>query len=162
MTQDEVRALFDYDPDSGLLRWRDRARSRKVDGVVGTRCKSGYLATRLIVDGKPKGYYIHRLIWLWAYGEWPPMDIDHANLDRTDNRLANLRLASESDNVHNQRVRNQIGLKGVWRQKSGNWAAGITKDRKRIHLGTYDTPELAYAAYCEAAASMHGEFARVV
>jgi HNH endonuclease/AP2 domain len=155
-----IRELFDYDADSGLLRWRDRARSRKVDGVVGTRCKSGYLTTRLIVGGGPKSYYIHRLIWLWVYGEWPPMDIDHANLDRTDNRLSNLRLASESDNVHNQRCRNDNGFKGVWRQKSGNWAAGITKDRKRIHLGTFPTPEQANDAYRVAAESMHGDFAR--
>ncbi len=162
MTSDEVRVLFVYDPNSGLLRWRDRARSRKADGVVGTRCKSGYLATGLIVNGKRKNYYIHRLIWLWVYGEWPPMDIDHVNRDRTDNRLANLRLTTESQNIHNQPARNPVGLKGVWQQKSGNWAAGITKDRKRVHLGTYDTPELAYEAYCRAADSLHGEFARFV
>jgi len=150
MTQEEARELFDYDASSGELRWRASGR------VIGTANKAGYLVVQ--VRKHRKLFYVHRLIWLWVYGEWPTM-IDHANMDRADNRLANLRLATKSGNGANTKVRARVGLKGVWRHGPG-WAASIRKDNVTRHLGTFPSPELAHAAYCQAAALMHGRFAR--
>lgn len=148
MTPDEVRALFEYDPETGVLRRDGR--------VTGTRNKSGYLVVRV----RGTTYYAHRLAWLLTYGEWPSA-IDHINMDKADNRLANLRLATKSENLANQRGRAKSGFKGVWRRQRGKpWAASIRKNRKTYHLGTYDTREQASEAYRAAAASMHGEFAR--
>ncbi len=41
----------------------------------------------------------------------------------------------------------------------GKWKATIGHKRRKIYLGRFDTPELAYAAYCAAAKELHGEFA---
>jgi hypothetical protein len=151
MTQEELHQLLDYDASSGELRWRESGR------VTGTVNKSGYKVVNIRKHG---GVFLaHRLVWLWVHGEWPPNHTDHINGVKTDNRLVNLRLATASENVANQGVRSKSGFKGVWKHGRG-WAASIRKDRATHHLGTFDTPELAHAAYCEAAKSMHGEFAR--
>ena len=154
MTQDEVRELFDYDAGTGELRWRASGR------VTGTANKSGYRVVQ--VRRHQRLFYVHRLAWLWTYGEWPAM-IDHINGDKADNRLGNLRLATKSGNSANSGLqkRSKSGFKGVWRHGPG-WAASIRKDNVTHHLGTFSTPELAHAAYCKAAASMHGEFLRRV
>jgi hypothetical protein len=145
-----VRELFDYDASTGELRWRA---GRNAGAVAGAITNHGHRKVNL-----GKQYYVHRLVWLWVYGEWPVTDIDHINLDAADNRLANLRLATPSQNLANQRGWRK-GLKGIWRNHKG-WAAEIKKDGKKTYLGTYPTPELAHAAYYEAAKSMFGEFAR--
>jgi hypothetical protein len=160
MTPAEVRELFDYDASTGELRWRG---GRRAGGIAGMVNKAGYR----VVWGRGgkesrKMFLAHRLIWLWVYGEWPTK-IDHISGDKADNRLANLRQATNSGNSANSRLqaRSKSGFKGVWRHGPG-WAASIRKDNVTRHLGTFPTPELAYAAYCRAADSLHGEFARFV
>jgi hypothetical protein len=89
---------------------------------------------------------------------------DHINANTLDNRRANLRIADFGQNVRNTRIRknNSSGLKGVSFDKFTNrWLVVITHNRKQIHIGRYDTKELAHAAYCDAAERMHGEFARI-
>lgn len=59
-----------------------------------------------------------------------------------------------------RRTDNNSGFKGVaWSKAAGKWQAYITANRKRRHLGLFDTPEDGYAAYCESARKLHGEFA---
>lgn len=89
---------------------------------------------------------------------------DHVNGDRLDNRRENLRLASKLQNCQNRRknVDNQSGYKGVGFEKStGKWRARIRVNRIAKRLGSFDTPEQAYEAYCAAAREYHGEFASV-
>jgi hypothetical protein len=151
MTPEEARRLFDYDPESGELRWRV---GQRAGGVVGTPNSGG----RLTVWAKGKQHYVHRLIWLMVYGEWPAQ-IDHINLNRTDNRLANLRLCTPSQSAANRRGWAQSGFKGV-RRHHNRWAAYIRENGAKRYLGTFDTPELANAAFYEAARAIHSEFAR--
>ena len=62
---------------------------------------------------------------------------DHISGDKSDNRLSNLREVSPKENTWNN------DAVGVYRTKSGNWRALICKDRKRIHIGTFSSFELA-------------------
>lgn len=92
------------------------------------------------------------------------VQIDHIDLDGTNNRRGNLRVASVLDNSYNRRKnsKNTSGYKGVcWNKAIGKWQAQIRANKIRKYLGLFDTPEMAYAAYCNAAMQYHGEFARV-
>jgi hypothetical protein len=160
LTMDRVRELFDYDPLAGVLIWRVATSSRNPKGsVAGSIGPNGY---RSIMADWQK-YQAHRLVWLWHNGSFPPADIDHANGDRSDNRIENLRLANRSQNMSNvgRRRDNSSGCKGVsWHAQDAKWRACIQKDGKFIHIGLYDTKEEASAAYFEAAQRLQGEFAR--
>lgn len=108
---------------------------------------------------------LHRLVMEASLGGPIPEGyiVDHINGDGLDNRLCNLRLATNRQNVRNSRRRsdNKSGFKGVsWDGQRSAWKALIHVDGKRVFLGRYDTPEEAHAAYCEAANELHGEFAR--
>ena len=162
VTAERVRDLLDYDPVAGIFHWRIPVGSgpgRKAAGdVAGSVIPAGY---RLIpMDGEK--LYAHRLAWLYIHGEWPADEVDHRNLNKDDNRIANLREATGSLNKANRRGRRDsaAGLKGVERKRD-RWAARICKEGQRMHLGTYDTPEEAHAAYAKAARELFGEFARV-
>ena len=103
---------------------------------------------------------MHRAIM----GEPKELDVDHRDGDGLNNRRANLRVATVLENQFNARRRkdNASGFKGVsWHRAAGKWYAHISLNRKRFHLGTFDTPEAAHAAYAAASAAFHGEFGRV-
>lgn len=150
LTQDRVKTLLSYDPDTGFLTWR------KTNRRAGTRHYSNY--RNVFVDGRC--YIEHRVIWLYAHGEWPSVDIDHINRQRDDNRLQNLRLATREENCQNQPVRktNRSGRTGIYFHKiSQKWAAVISVRKKQLHLGVFDTLEEAVAAR-ENAEATHYDF----
>jgi hypothetical protein len=103
----------------------------------------------------------HRLAWLWHYGEWPTQ-VDHINRVKSDNRIENLRLATNSQNRANTGLRrdNASGQTGVWfdnhRKK---WAAEIHWQNQKTRLGRFNTFEAAQSAYRQAAKEKFGEFA---
>ena len=123
---------------------------------------------------KSKGYWVitldgcpllaHRLAWFYAHGVMPPAHVDHINGIKADNRIANLRLATRSENMRNSRVRQSTsGLKGAHRIKERRgWASKIQKEGKRFYLGYFATAEEAHAAYAKAATELHEQFARTV
>jgi hypothetical protein len=98
-----------------------------------------------------------------AHGEWPDKHVDHINGVKTDNRIANLRLATASQNQCNRGVqkRTKSGFKGVYPVAgSSTWFVKIMLRGESRYLGTFPTPQLAADAYAAAAAEWHGEFAR--
>jgi len=109
-----------------------------------------------IVNGKMIRHFMHRLIMSAPSG----LQVDHINHNTLDNRKSNLRLCSNGQNQHNTRIRsdNSSGYKGV-KKHGDRWRADIGFNKKRYFLGLFETPELAYEAYCLAAAKFHGEFA---
>lgn len=157
LTHKRLRELVTYDPETGLMRWRiARPRARPGD-LIGTKSPEGYL--RVEINGRC--YRVHRLAWLYVYGDWPPHEIDHINGVRYDNRLANLRNASPSQNQANKGPtnRNTSGHKGVsWHSQTKKWNAYITIARKRKHLGLFRDKEQAVAAYRSAAALHFGQY----
>ena len=108
-------------------------------------------------------YKAHRLAWLYVYGEFPSGFIDHINGIADDNRIINLRLASNTQNLHNQKLRstNTSGFKGVsWSKQRKKWQAQCCANYVDTHLGYFDTPEEASKAYNDFASKAHGEFYR--
>jgi len=157
ITADRVREVLRYDANTGVFTWLVSVGCVKVGDIAGSGDGDGYVA--IMIDGRH--YKAHRLAWLYVTGELPSLQIDHANGTRDDNRWANLREATQSQNLANssRRSDNTSGFKGVG-QRRGRWRAQIRKDGRRIHLGTFSTPEAAHAAYLKAANDHHGEFAR--
>jgi len=84
--------------------------------------------------------------------------IDHKNLDKLDNRLDNLRIATYSENSMNRKVRSdsKSGYKGVARQSQYSFQTRVSK----YFVGTYYTPQEAAWMYDQFASQLHGEFAR--
>ena len=157
ITQEELKRLVDYDPQTGILRAKIRRGTSK--DILGCRAVRGATTYLRVVIGS-RYYYAHRLAWLYVHGEWPRL-IDHTNGDGCDNRIANLREASHSANHGNTKLRrdNKTGFKGVSIVRSGKFYACIRKNGKSINLGYFDTPGEAHAAYCVAANRMFGDFA---
>lgn len=139
LTQERLMSLVSYDAETGVITWRRNGRR------AGWRHYGGYRNVR--VDGVT--YAEHRLAWFYVHGQWPAADIDHINRVRDDNRLANLRPATRSENCQNQPVRstNCSGVTGVYYHRCARkWVASISIDKKQRHLGVFDTAEQAAAA----------------
>jgi hypothetical protein len=156
ITAERVREVFSYNPDTGDLTWRVTTSPRRPSGAVaGFVATNGYRRTG--IDNRR--YAVHRLVWLYVYGAWPSDQIDHIDGNRLNNRLANLREATASQNQWNSKQRGN-GLRGVRLRRRGCWQARICVHRKTHHLGSFATPEEASQAYIKAAEKLHGEFAR--
>ena len=154
-TLEEINASLIYDPHTGYF-YRRKTLDRVVTAIS---LDDGYY--RISVKGRQ--YLAHVLAMTISNGHWPEFQVDHANGDRGDNRLANLRLCTISENRWNSRIRkrNTSGRKGVtWDKSRGLWMAQIMAHRKKENLGRFKTVDEAHAAYCEAAKRLHGEFAR--
>ncbi len=158
LTFERLRELMHYDPETGDFTYRVRtARRVKIGAVAGNPNVDGYFW----VSVKGERYRAHRLAWLYMTGEWPPRDIDHKNLNRSDNRWANLRLATDSQNKANigKRADNTSGYKGVFK-KGRKWEASIGVRGKRRYLGSFSCIVAAHLAYVVAADKHFGDFAR--
>jgi hypothetical protein len=161
LTATQLRASLSYDPEAGHFEWLTGQRRGQVAGCVDPT--TGYC--RIVIAGRP--YAAHRLAWLYETGEWPADQIDHRNTVRSDNRWANLRAATASQNKSNceRYSNNKSGFKGVSYSgsayKNKPWTAAITKDGATRRIGRFATKEEAAMAYAQAATRAHGEFARV-
>lgn len=153
ITQADVKQMFDYDPETGdLVRRLDRGTTYKAGAVAGTIQGNGYRTVYI----KGKIYGAHRIVWLWCHGEWPEHQIDHIDRNKLNNRIENLRDVPASVNSLNQDKRaSASGFKGVRRSRK-RWSAEIRKDGNVVHLGTFDTPEMAFEAFKAAHAKIHG------
>jgi hypothetical protein len=169
-TPEFVREALRYAPDTGRLTWRARPNhhfmSKRAHSTWNTRF-AGIEAFTVVRETYLSGelnrrtYPAHRVIWAIVHGVWPTGEVDHKNGIRTDNRLENLRLCTSQENAWNRRAcGGAVGLKGVYLRESGKYRAQIHSQGRFFHLGTFETPEEAHAAYCAAANTMFGEFAR--
>lgn len=148
MDQQALKTMLSYDPATGEF---TRLRGTGKGAAAGTKTKgcidksNGY--RKICVLGRQ--HYAHRLAWLYMTGKWPDEQIDHKNLDRADNRLDNLRPASNAENNQRSRARadSKTGLLGVcWHKKAGKYVAQIRHLGKTIYLGLHDSVESAVAA----------------
>lgn len=118
-------------------------------------CNGRFYARR--GPGKTKKYMHRELL------DDTDLEVDHRNGNTLFNVIGNLRPATSAQNSMNSRKQSKTasGFKGVyWCSLGNNWNAKIKLNGKTYSLGNHSTPELAHAAYCEAATRLHGEFAR--
>eukprot|EP00919_Chromeraceae_sp_WS-2016_P001409 GHVR01003483.1.p1 GENE.GHVR01003483.1~~GHVR01003483.1.p1 ORF type:complete len:170 (-),score=10.84 GHVR01003483.1:799-1308(-) len=158
ITADELRQLIDYHPFDGSFQWVESGKGRKFTRKnAGAISDSGCCIKYVKIRVKRKLYFAHRLAWLWVHGAWPEHQIDHADGDGTNNRLANLREATSRQNLANRsRIRNsQYPYKGIARSGK-KWIAQFPKK----YLGTFESPEAAAKEYDRAAIEAYGEFAK--
>ena len=148
MDQTKLKTILKYDLLSGLF-------TRIANGrITGTLHRTGYVQISVC----DKSYRAHRLVWLYVTGAWPPFDIDHRNHIRIDNRFANLRAVTRSENQQNRTKalsNNKCGLLGV-SFKRGRWRAKISVNGRGIELGNaFASAEAAHCAYVEAKRRYH-------
>jgi hypothetical protein len=139
----ELSKIVSYDPETGVFFWAVTRSGQRVGKRCGSMTRNGY--RRVTVNGISMA--AHRVAWALYYGEWPMKNIDHINRDRADNRICNLRLATQSENCTNRVSKNKHGLRGVTRLKYGRWQAQAIVDGVGKYLGTFATKELAHQAY---------------
>lgn len=155
LSADLIRELFKYDPHTGVVtRAKTKSSNAKVGSVVGHRNVNGYLMTR--INGRTLS--VHRLVWMYVYGEFPNGQIDHINGCKSDNRISNLRCGTRAENQQNQKLHsdNTSGYTGVsWRKDSNKWKAQIQVDGRKIHLGSFVNIEDAVAAHAIGKARYH-------
>jgi hypothetical protein len=160
ITQEELKRLFSYDPETGdFTRLVKTCSKVKVGDTPQGLNNYGYKRVR--IDGRI--YYQHRLVFLYTEGEVPAY-VDHVNGDKADNRWSNLRPTTPRDNARNtgKRSNNTSGYKGVcWCKRRQRWVARIRVESLQKHLGYFTTKKEAYRAYCKAAHKYHGDFANV-
>lgn len=159
LTQTRLRELLDYDPETGVFRWRKRSGlQHKV--AVGRRAgcvdcdRYGHARRRITIDGHV--WPASHLAWVWMTGEWPLNTVDHINQQGDDDKWENLRLADHSEQMVNRRNWGRYP-RGV-HELRGKYMARITKGGVTYYLGTFNTVEAASTAYEMAAHNLHGHF----
>lgn len=147
LTPERLRELLDYDPATGIFTWRVSQGNKKAGQLAGGPNGERYIHIRL--DGER--HKAHRLAWLYVRGEWPRMQIDHWDEDRTNNRFKNLRDATQSKNMHNQRAshaNNKAGRRGVsWDAAHNKYTATLRLNKRTVFFKRFATLDEADAAY---------------
>jgi hypothetical protein len=167
-----LRECFSYDPESGVLLWKDRpphhfksskARANYQQALAGKpvarRLPPGYLVA--VLDRRP--LLAHRVAYKLATGNEPPPMLDHVNGEKGDNRFANLRPADPAQNAANSKAKknNSTGFRGVYRWAYNGlvyYSGSVNFRNKKYSIGYHSTPEAAHAAYMAKARELHGEF----
>lgn len=167
-----LNELLSYDRESGALEWKIRpleyfasVRDWRAWNTMYAlhpafvyKMRNGYLAGRVF----DQNFLAHRVAWAIVHGAWPSGIIDHINRDRADNRIANLREATYSQNGRNRKSgRNSTSqyLGVLWGTKARKWRAVIQVDGKHREIGHFSCEQEAARAYDKEAFLHCGEFA---
>lgn len=156
--QGYLRSIMHYDPETGIFT-RACDRKRWKSGEVMGAIAGGYLS----INVDRTVYRAHRLAWTYMTGEQPPKYLDHADGNPLNNRWANIRRATQTQNMFNKTIQsnNKSGYKGVYfSNRAAKFMAATKVNGKKVHLGSYATPEEAKAAYDAACKVLHGAFFR--
>jgi len=102
--------------------WSTTARRGRCIKVTGQLDAAGYRASTFSFKGIVKNIRFHRVVWLSAHRTSIPHGfcVDHINNDRSDNRLSNLRVITNSANLKRRRLR--YGEDNPSSNKKLNWA----------------------------------------
>ena len=158
LTAERLRELIHYNPETGVFRWKQARQGGRVGANAGG--KDSYRHIVITIDGCT--YRARRLAWLYVYGEWPAIDVDHVDRDKSNIRISNLRLATPPPKVQ-RRSNNRSGVKGVtWSRRVRRWRAEIRVPNKLIFLGYFASVEEAATAFKEAALRYRGAGRRLI
>lgn len=153
LTQEELKERLSYEPDTGAFAWlTTKCNAIKVGDRAGCLDKKqGYRRLNL----NRKLWLEHQLVFLYMTGTIP-LEIDHINGNKADNRFSNLREATRGSNQHNKpkQARNTSGVKGVcWFASGGYYVAQYQVDyksrSKSFHPRDFESKEHALQAATE-------------
>lgn len=158
LTQDRLKELLHYDPETGLFTWLPRGRkcfnsdkshrawnAKNANRIAGNTAGRGYCTIRHYA----KNYAAHRLAFLYMTGEFPAHEVDHINGSYADNRWCNLRVVTHAENCRNAKrnTLNTSGHTGVsWHKRQRRWCAYIHANGKLNYIGCFTSVELALLA----------------
>ena len=154
-----LRSMFRYDPDTGDIFWAAPGKGKIKKKPAGTQELSGYKG--IVINGRR--IRAHIIAWALYYNKWPDSQLDHINGIRSDNRILNLREATNSQNGKNLKIKsnNKSGFTGVTYDKiNKKWRATIKIDGKQKNLGRYLDIEDAVFARKKAEIKYFGEWRR--
>lgn len=153
ITQNILKELLNYDPNTGLLTWKARSErwfrnaksskawnkkhAGKVAGSITHIQSSSLSYVRIKILGK--NILAHRLAWMLVHGAWPE-HVDHINGCGTDNRMCNIRSVQPATNLRNKKLHmnNKSGIPGVaWEVDRSKWRAEISINGKMKRLGSF-------------------------
>ena len=160
LTQEYLKDILDYDPNTGVLTWkerpvshfrstskRDRNHSRNiwnaryVKTIAGHKGRNANGKIYIRVRINRKMYLAHRVIYVMVTGEWPRFEIDHKSGVGFDNSWENIADVTHYENMKNTILRddNSYGITGVsWYRSSEKWRARIYAFREEKYLGYFD------------------------
>jgi hypothetical protein len=157
--KNDLKSMYEY-RDGNLYRLKASG-GMKAGSLVGWESShNGRRYKRMKLNGVD--HYLHQVVFLYHHG-FIPRYIDHKDGDGLNNRIENLREATQSQNVHNsqKRTSNTSGFKGViWLKNRCKWRAQITVSGKNKNLGQFTDINDAAFAYEQATVKFFGEFAK--
>jgi hypothetical protein len=142
VTYELVRKVFDYNPATGELSFKpSHGRKARVRVSSGGYLRISWLGTQFLV---------HRVIWLWMTGSFPPsgFEVDHKDEDKANNRWNNLQLLTCLDNNQKKiqaNSNNPLGIRGI-SQDGDKFRVRLFRDGKRVYSQTFDSFEEAVKA----------------
>jgi len=152
ITQKFLKEHFEYISESGIFilvkQYTKHNTKTRLGDIVGCINNCGYIHIK--INGKK--FLAHRLAWLYEYGVFPTLEIDHINRCKTDNRIANLRESNREINMQNQF---KIGIGTYYRSDVNRYYAKIGVAGTQIHLGSFTTQSEANLAYINAKQIYH-------
>ena len=158
----EAHRIFQYDDEQRGLIWKAPKHpchpgKMKLGERVGGNDGHGYLGCMLLGHK----FKVHQVVWLMHHGTLADRPIDHANRDRLDNRIENLRLATDAEYMANNEA-STLPVAGVRKDPKGHgYRADLSINRKKKFLGYFRTAEEARAAYVAATREARGDFSPV-
>jgi hypothetical protein len=158
LTQEELKSILHYNPNTGVFIWRKQLSNRiRVGEVAGKTGPKGYLSIGIY----GQRYLVQRLAFLYMKGTFPVYIIDHIDTNRANNSWNNLREATQQSNTYNSNLRkdNTSRVKGVYPLSNGRFQVKLNSNKITKYLGTFEDIELAELVAIEARNKYHGEFA---
>lgn len=150
LNKEELENRFVFDVERGEICYRIKIKANNAGDVAGTKRSDGYTRIRI---GR-KAYFAHRLIYFIATGTQPEY-LDHKNGDKSDNRISNLRVATNSENMCNHQKRAPQGIYLRFKK----WHGRVMKDYRTHRITPTRDKEEAMRRMIELRQSLHGRFA---
>ena len=159
-----LKSRLRVDVDAGRVFWIDATKhhSNLVGREAGSKRRSSH-TDKFYWHVKLDSVAIKRshIVYLFSTGKWPTLQIDHANGNSLDDRIANLRQATATQNAwnHKRRKKSSPTPMGVRKVASGRFQARIAVEKKKISIGTFDTSDQAAKAYQQKRKELFNEYA---
>ena len=163
MTKEIFKSIPNYE---GLYEVSNMGNVKSLSGKTNKILKpfkpnNGYLKVNLFKDGKYKTLKVHQLVAMAFLNHVPCgmlLVIDHIDSNKDNNKLNNLQIITNRENVYKTQDKYSSRFKGVnWNKQYKKWRSAIMINKKRKFLGSYSDEYQAHLAYQNALISLAKE-----